>query len=203
MDKESNESQDRPALRRLAETGRMELPVLGDVLVFDKEFWKEPLIWKVPHFGGYVPTWAVLSAPLAGMATKGALLASLTVFGENAIELQSSFEGLITLSPAIDATLSDLRFHFTIALSSFFTVVSFTCLQTAAKYYGFSRKAMERDPNMLEIVQTLRKDDEIDTADEKSILKMIFSAEIIKRFMERVRRRHKRENPEVALTLKS
>ncbi|MBN2016258.1 hypothetical protein JW766_05515 [Candidatus Dojkabacteria bacterium] len=176
-------------IQRLAETGRAEIPLVGDVLVFDKAFWRFPKIWKLPFVDGYIPTWNVISFSLSALALTGSGSTWMLRMAESAVKFAEVSEE-ITLSAMTRAMVMDQRVQLLTILTSFFTSLTIVNIGIALKHYGLSKEVLNKGRMRFDDLLTeLQEDPDLQVSDEKSLAKMIFSAVNLWRFVNQVRDR--------------
>lgn len=178
-------------MQRLAETGRAKLPIVGDVLVFDKSFWSNPSIWKVPFVDGYIPTWNVVSIPLlAGCFVTTAGIAATDVANKT-IQLFHKL-GSASTAELSQGILSEPRITIAVLFSGIFTGFTFMQILTALKHIGISKEIIQRGRlRQNELEELAQADPDIESSEEGSALKILFSGECLWHFQQAVLNREK------------
>lgn len=164
-----NASESKPVNSRfdhLLKTGVVETK-LGNIQVFDPEFWKNPAVWKAPD-GTYVPTLSVITTAMYLGTVLGTGISSSMAMFESASKFIEQTQGhakAADLIMGMNKSIIESRRSIALCISGLFTGVEFVNIKAALKF-----RDMSKDEYSNKISAILESDLELDN-DTKGILK--------------------------------
>jgi len=186
MNVELQETPQDDLLIRLTESRKVEFPKIGKIIVFDRIFWRDPSILKLPFIEGYVPTWTVMLTSILGTIST----ISEYQIGSKIFFLAKIKEAMASI-PANPLAVEP-RLLFISAIIGLFGTISLASLYTAYKYFGLSKIDLEKDPlPYTKLVKIFQNTPELDRLPAGNILKMILSKCACWNFINKVRRRER------------
>lgn len=124
----------------LLKTGIIETK-LGDIQVFDPEFWKNPTVWKAPD-GTFVPTLSVITTAMYLGTVLGTGISSSMAMFESASKFIEQTQGhakAADLIMTMNKSVIESRRSIALFISALFTGVEFVNIKAALKFRDLSK----------------------------------------------------------------